>query len=196
MTQEITLPVTEDVDTNRITKPKLGPESVSMDERISSIDNKQAQQTIAMAQSVGTPLFTIDDLNNTRNVLALLVRYLILRDHITKEKFEERHGDMAKQTNMHINKQTYDRHNTYKSLMLPRITWDFVEKFFQIIGYDILDVTLTVYDRYKSEVSTISKSDVIKMIEKPRESVSIMENEAAQEQFLKNRTSFRDDSIE
>lgn len=177
--KNVDIPIVESRDKTReqICSTPQPPVTVSLNERLGNIDRETAQQTISLTTSTGKPLYTVEDLYRTRDTLGLMLRYLIIRDDITKEKFEQRHDDLAKQANIHSNKRHYDRHNIYTSLKSPNATWLFLEKFCQYCGYDILDVQITLYDRYSREVSTLKKSDVIKLIDAPHESISIEENE-------------------
>ena len=156
---------------------------VAMEEKIKTIDKKAAKKATEAVLFPGTALFMENDLKDARNILALMIRYLVVRDHITEEKFIERHERLAMASNLHVNKRTYERYNTLKGLKNERLTWDFVEKFLQILGYRIVDMELTLRDECTKEVSFIRKSTILKMLDKPQHEVSIAENEAAEASY-------------
>ena len=131
---------------------------------LSRIDSKQLQTVVQGSPSQGTPIFTVEDLRTTVRPLAQLVRLLMIREGITKEKFTMLHRNMASRTYMATNNINYDRNNTGRAMACQDVTWGFLEKLLGICNFDLVDVTLTLANRETGEVTTISKSDVQELI--------------------------------
>lgn len=162
------------------------PQHLSMAQRISMIKPTTANQVVKASVKQGTAIFSKDDLYTTYDTLALLLRYLCIREQISMALFEERHRLMAQQTLMSANKRSYDFSNKKRSLIQARVSWDLIEKFCQIMGYDILDISLNMSNRNTGEIFTISKSEIMKLLTDPElPHISIMENEQAETQARK-----------
>lgn len=172
------------------------PSHLSMNKKISMLDSVRASKVIQSVAYQGEPIFSKKDLYDTYDILALLLRYLCIRENISMDLFEDRHRLMATQTFMSSNKRSYDFNNKKRSLMQKRVSWELIEKFCQIVGYDIIDVSMQLSNRETGEVFTVSKSDVTRCIkEKELPHVSILENEqAAEANKNADATVFRNES--
>lgn len=145
---------------NIVTKPG----SLDVNAMLSRIDPMQCNQVVKDAQNSGTPLFTVNDLRTTTHPLAQIVRLLLIRNNITREKFEALHRKMGMQTYMSANNMNYERNNMRRALAQGDITWNFLEKLLVVCGFDLTDVTLTLSNRETGEITTISRSDVQDLI--------------------------------
>ena len=135
-------------------------DSADLSSMIQRIDPSVCNQVVQTAQKAGTPIFTTNDLRTTQHPLAQMIRMLVIRENITKETFEDKHRAMALQTCMTTNNMNYERNNMRRALIQPDITWNFLEKFLTVCGFDIIDVTVLLSNRQTGEVSTLKRSDV------------------------------------
>lgn len=170
------------------------PQHLSMAQKISMIDSSNANQIVKASTKQGTAIFTKKDLYATYDTLALLLRYLCIHEDISMQLFEERHRLMAQQTLMSANKRSYDFSNKKRSLMQPRVSWELLERFCQIMGYDILDVSMCMSNRNTGEVLTISKAEIMRLLTEPTlPHVSIAENEQAIQDAQRKRKTIPED---
>ena len=139
-------------------------QQVDINALLGRVDPSKCNDVINTAQNQGTPLFTVDDLRTTSHPLARLLRYYVIRNNITKEKFEAMHRKLSLQMFMSINNMNYERNNMKRSLSQAKITWDFLEKFLLVCGEDLLDFSIVTSNHNTGEVSTTSLSDAIEMI--------------------------------
>lgn len=163
MKKQLVVPIKSDRDKNKLSKVACSG-VVTLSQRLTEIDEKQAQETIERTEQVGTPFFTTNDLTNTKNILALLIRYLVIQENITREKFDILHEEMARVTYMPPTKKNWERHNTIKSLLSEKVTWDFVEKFCSVVGYDIQDVELTLARKRSEALDGQSVTDPVESL--------------------------------
>lgn len=116
---------------------------------------------VQKVQDNGEPLFTKDDLRTTQHPLALILRLLFIMNHITKRKFEYLHRKLAQESCMPVNATSYARNNILRSLHQSDITWNFLDKLLIVLGYNLIDVQLTLQKIDTKEVFTISKSEAL-----------------------------------
>lgn len=134
--------------------------TVSFMEMVNKIDPMIYKNVVKQSQEQGTPIFTEADLKTTTHPLAQMVRMLFIKNNITQEKFQALHYDLAMRTFMSANNMNYERNNMKRSLVQNEITWNFFEKVLMVLGYDLTDITFTLFDKKTNEVGTISRSDV------------------------------------
>lgn len=138
--------------------------TLSFAEMINNIDPNIYKNVVKQSQEQGTPIFTQADLKTTTHPLAQLIRMLFIRDNITLEKFQALHYDLAMRTFMSANNMNYERNNMKRSLMQNEITWNFFEKILMVLGYDLADITLQLFDKKSNQLDSISRSDVTNAI--------------------------------
>lgn len=119
---------------------------------------------VQKAQDNGDPIFTLDSLRTTQQPLALILRLLFINNHVTRKKFEQLHRKMAQESCMATNTMSYARNNMLRSLPQTDITWNFLEKICAVMGFNILDMTLTLQKKETGEVFTVSKSEALDLV--------------------------------
>lgn len=141
---------------------KVAPINVS--EMLSKINPDQCRQLVSDVEKTGTPLFTTHDLRTTSQPLAQIARLFLIKNNITRERFESLHRKMGLSTYMSTNIMNYDRNNILRAMAQGNITWNFLEKLLIVCGFDLTDLTLTLTNQETGEVSSISRSDVQELI--------------------------------
>lgn len=112
-----------------------------------------------------TPITTVKQLRESVHPLTQLMRFFLLKFNITSEEYTRCHQKMSMETYMSPSVASSDRSNTRRTLDGPSLTWNAMTKLFQIFGYDVVGVSVTLHKRDTGEEMVIGTEDVIKFLE-------------------------------
>ncbi len=144
---------------------------------LAQIDPDHASQVMKNASTTGTPLFTVDDLRSTGMPIALLARLLVLKEGISKEKFVSIHRNRCLQSCMTANDINTNRNNIIRALKLDTMTWDFFEKLLPNLGFNLIDMQVTLSNIETGETITVSLNEIPEMVRKARPNSVILDCE-------------------
>ena len=150
----------------KVQEGKLDPNALVMDVTnvLKQINPVSLNCFVDNAQMIGDPIFTKHDLYTTYQPLARIMRLIFIEDRITKAKFDALHRQKLQESFMPTNQISYSKNNMIRTLTQPDITWNFFDKVMPVIGYNIIDVAITIQREDTKEVRTVSTSDVARII--------------------------------
>lgn len=127
---------------------------------LSKIDNDKLHAAISAPSKITDPMYTADDLVNSPDSLTQLVRYLFVKNYISKNKFRDMHKRYCNRCGILSSDATTKFNNNLRTLIEKRITWrTFTEDVLPVLGLHVNDVILSLVDD-NGVVNNISLTDV------------------------------------
>lgn len=143
-------------------KPKNIFSSISQYLTAAKLTDENKTFQLRQVKSQGNQFYTTKDLAGITNPIAQLIRLIFIYYSITDSDFVEGHykfkRDMGK-TNSQINQ---DLGNLRKCAKADRMTLDRIDEMVSSVDLQIIDVSLTIYNKKTGETNTFHSSDAIK----------------------------------
>ena len=110
------------------------------------------QEHVGLIGKTGEPVFTKQDIHDTNDFLAKIVRMYFVDQNITYEYLKIMHQIYCESLCMLCNSINHDRNNFKRALIKPTMTKLFFEKVFSILGVHIVDVCVTLLTENKQQL--------------------------------------------
>jgi hypothetical protein len=123
------------------------------------LDASVIKKTIEESKNTGETIFTAQNCTAATYPITKIMRLLCIKFDVTKDSFARSYENYALETGMSSNTISYSRNNLRKSLDKDDISWTSMERFLEVIGCELVEVSLTLRNTATNEIFTIKDKD-------------------------------------
>ena len=160
------LPKIESID---ISNPQLSPNDriellnivSTPSETITEARARLLMNSVDLLGKSGQPIFVAEDIHDTTDFLAKIVRMYFVDQNITYEYFKIMHNIYCESLCMLPESINYDRNNLKRALLKPTMTKPLFEKIFSILGAHIIDVSVLILTENKQQLKYSINRDTV-----------------------------------
>lgn len=111
-------------------------------------------------KSIGKQLYTLKDLAGIVNPIAALLRLICIHYKVSEIEFNEMHHQLKREMGKTSDQINQDIGNLRKNLRSPRLTVAKLEEAVAVLGYDIVDISVTLHNKKTGTLDTFHSSSV------------------------------------